>query len=148
MRALAASAVLLVFFLVSHAVGEDLSDAIAAYKSGDYGRALPLLQAAGADAPHNEVAHAALLSSLVYLGQVDSASDAALSDEKEFPNSPVVIAARGEFAYYMGDTAKAETLFRVAIKLKEPTSRAYLGLFRLYQAASMSRTARLLILRA
>ena len=47
-----------------------------------------------------------------------------------------------------GDTAKAETLFRTAIKLKEPTSRAYLGLFRLYQAASMSRTARLLILRA
>jgi tetratricopeptide (TPR) repeat protein len=148
MRALAASAVLLVSFLASHAVGADLSEAIAAYKSGDYPRALPLLQAAVAESPHDEAAQAALLSSLVYQGQVDPASDVSVSDEKAFPNSPVVIAARGEFAYYMGDTAKAEALFRAAIKLKEPTSRAYLGLFRLYQAASMSRTARLLILRA
>jgi hypothetical protein len=148
MRALAASAVLLVFFLASHASGLELSDAMAVYKSGDYTRALPLLQETVAEAPEDEAANAALLSVLVYLGQVDAASDAAVADEKKFPNSPAVIAARGEFAYYMGDTAKAETLFRSAIKLTEPTSRAYLGLFRLYQAASMSRTARLLILRA
>ncbi|HSU33243.1 MAG TPA: aspartyl protease family protein [Bryobacteraceae bacterium] len=148
MRALAASALLLVFFLASNAFGADLSDAMAAYKSGDYTRALPLLQAAVADAPQDEAANAALLSTLVYQGQVDAASDAAVSDEKKFPNSPIVVAARGEFAYYMGDMAKAEALFRAAIRLKEPTPRAYLGLFRLYEAASMSRTARLLILRA
>src|SRR5689334_803062 len=128
MRALTASAVLLVFVLASHASGADLSDAMAAYKSGDYTRALPLLQEAVAEAPRDEVANAALLSVLVYEGQVDAASDAAVAGEKKFPNSPAVIAARGEFACYMGDTAKAEMLFRAAIKLAEPTSRAYLGL--------------------
>ena len=126
----------------------DGAGALTVYKAADFQRALPLLQAAVAAAPQDEALNAALLSSLVYQGKVDAASDAAISDKEKFPNSSAVIAARGEFAYYMGDMEKAETLFRRAIQLKEQTSRAYLGLYKLYEAASMYHTARQLILRA
>jgi hypothetical protein len=148
MRLFAVGILLLFFSVTANARSSDGKDALAAYKSGDFERALPLLQAAAAAAPQDEELNAALLSSLVYQGQVDAAADAALLDEEKFPNSPVVIAARGEFTYYMGDTETAERLFRQALKLKEETPRAYLGLYRLYEAASMHATARRLILRA
>lgn len=148
MRLFAASVLLLSLCIASNARTAGAEEALAAYQSGNFERAIPLLQAAVAAAPQDEALNAALLSSLVYEGQVDAASDAARSDEDKFPDSPAVTAARGEFAYYMGDTEKAETLFRQALKLKEETPRAYLGLYRLYEAASMHGTARRLILRA
>lgn len=148
MRVAVAIAVLFALVLPPNARPASAEDALAVYKSGDFERAIPLLQAAVAAAPQNPELNAALLSSLVYQGQVDAASDAATAGKEKFPEAPAVIAARGEFAYYMGDMEKAETLFRQAIKLKEQTPRAYLGLYHLYEAASMHRTARLLILRA
>lgn len=148
MRVFAASALCVALLLASAAKPADDGDALAVYKSADFERALPLLQAAVVRFPADDALNAALLSTLVYQGQVEAASDAAASDAKNFPESSEVTAARGEFAYYMGDMGKAETLFRQAIKLKEQTPRAYLGLYRLYEAASMYRTARLLILRA
>jgi len=123
-------------------------DAIAVYKTGDYTTAIPLLEVAAHKAPKDPVVHAALLSALVYEGRVEEASDAAEADGTEFPDSPEVTAARGEFAYYMSDMAEAEKLFRAALKLKEQTPRACYGLYRLYYAASMRRTARLLLMRA
>ena len=148
MRVFAASACFLVLLLSPNAKPADGGDALATYKAADFERALPLLQVAVAADPQNEALNAAWLSSLVYQGQVDAAAETATADKAKFPDSPVVTAARGEFAYYMGDTSKAEALFRQAIKLKEQTPRAYLGLYRLYEAASMYRTARQLILRA
>lgn len=136
----------LVFSPNAKSAGED--DALAVYKSADFERALPLLQAAVNASPNDEALNAALLSTLVYEGKVEAAADAASADEGKFPDSPVVVAARGEFAYYMGDMEAAEALFRQALKLKEQTARAYLGLYKLYEAASMYHTARLLILRA
>src|SRR6185437_5981250 len=97
MRLFTAGILLLFFSVTANARSSDGKDALAAYKSGDFERALPLLQAAAAAAPQDEELNAALLSSLVYQGQVDAAADAALSDEEKFPSSPVVIAAHGEF---------------------------------------------------
>ncbi len=121
---------------------------MAAYKAADYKIAIPLLQAAAAKIPHDPLISAALLSALVYEGRLDQASDAAEEDAAAFPNSPEVIAARGEFVFYMGDMPEAERLFKAAVKLKEQTPRAAYGLYRLFYMASMYRTARLLCLRA
>lgn len=123
-------------------------DAIAAYKSADYNRAIPLLQAAVASTPKDAVLRADLLSALVYEGRLDEASEAADADAADFPQSPEVLAARGEFAYYMSDTFEAEKLYKLASKLKADNARATYGLYRLYRAASMYRTARLLCMRA
>ena len=126
----------------------DTSEGLAAYREANYEAAIPLLQAAAVKAPRDPLIHAALLSALVYEERVDSASDAAADDAVAFPTSPEVTAARGEFAFYMGDMGQAEKLFRAALKLKEETPRAYYGLYRLYHAASMYRSARLSCLRA
>ncbi len=123
-------------------------DSIAVYKTGDYETALPLLEAAVAKDPKAPLLRAALLSALVYEGKVEQASDAADADAAEFADSPEVLAARGEFAFYMGDMPEAERLFKSAVKLKNETPRAYFGLYRLLRAASMYRTARLLLMSA
>lgn len=120
---------------------------MAAYNAANYKVAIPLLQAAVAKTPKDPNLCAALLSALLYEGRADEAADAAEADASEFPNSPEVITARGEFAFYMSDMAEAERLFKSALKLKE-TPRALDGLSRLFYMASMYRTARLLCLRA
>ena len=126
----------------------ELDNAISVYKSGDYRTAIPLLEAACRRDPKDEHVAAALLSALVYDGRVDQAADAADADATAFPNSPEVIAARGEFAFYMSDMPEAERLFKAAVKLNESTPRATYGLFRVFRMASMYRTARLLCLKA
>lgn len=124
------------------------TDPIAVYKNGNYRAAIPLLQGSASKDPRNSAVAAALLSSLVYEGRADEAADLADSDAAAFPNSPEVLAARGEFAYYMSDMAEAERLFRAAIKLSEPTPRAYYGMYRIFHAASLYRSARIMCLRA
>ncbi len=123
-------------------------DALVAYKAADYKRAIPLLRIALAQNPKDAATHAALLSALVYDGRVDEASEEAEAEAANFPSSPEITAARGEYAFYMSDMSKAEDLFRQAVKLKENTPRAVYGLYRLYYAASMYRTARLFCLRS
>ena len=91
---------------------------------------------------------AALLSSLVYEEHVDDASDTADADAANFPKSPEVLAARGEFAFYMGDMPEAQKLFNAAIALQPENARAQYGLYRLYYAASLYRTARLMCMKA
>jgi tetratricopeptide (TPR) repeat protein len=121
---------------------------LAAYKAGNFEAAIPLLQAAAARSPSDASIQAALLSALLYENRVDGASDLSQRDESAFPNSPAVIAARGEFAFYMGDMPQAERLFKAAIKLQEATPRAVYGMSRLYRAASFRRSARLTCMRA
>jgi tetratricopeptide (TPR) repeat protein len=126
----------------------EADDPIAVYKSGDYTRALPLLQQAVAKSPKDPSLQAALLSALVYQGRVDEASDAADDDAQNFPQSPEVLSARGEFAYYMGDMPQAETLYKAALRLNPQNARALYGLARIHRAASNFHTARMLILTA
>ncbi len=124
------------------------NDGIIAYKAGNFEVAVPLLRRAAAQSPQDAEAQAALLSSLVYEGKIEEASELDERDASAFAESPEMLAARGEFAFYMGDMGQAEKLFKSAIKLKEPTPRAVFGLSRVYRAASFYRTARLLCLRA
>ncbi len=140
-------AALLLLLSVVASAGEG-DDALGAYKSADYKRAIPLLQAAAGKSPKDPVVNAALLSALVYEGRVDEASSAADADAAAFPSSPEILAARGEFALYMSDTIQAEQLFKQALKLKDDTPRAAFGLYRLFYAASLYRTARMLCLSA
>jgi tetratricopeptide (TPR) repeat protein len=134
--------------LSAAAARADVDSAMAAFRAGDYDTAIPLLSAAAGSDAKNAAIHAALLSALVYQGKLDEASDAAELAAGAFPDSPEVLAARGEFAFYAGDMRQAEKLFLDAIKLKNETARAYYGLARLYRAASMYRTARLRCLQA
>ena len=127
---------------------DEPSDPVSVYKSGDYVRAIPLLQQAVAKNPKDPVIQAALLSALVYQGQVDEATDAADGDAQNFSQSPDVLSARGDLAFYMGDMPAAENLYKTAIKIKDDTARAHYGLYRLFHAASMYRSARLLCMRA
>lgn len=126
----------------------DVDNGTAAFRAGDYKTAIPLLSAAAQSDPKNAPVRAALLSALVYEGNVQEASDAADAAAANFPDSPQVLAARGELAFYMGDVPDAEKLFKDALKIQDSTPRAYYGLSRLYRAASMFHGARLLCLRA
>src|ERR1700761_1653265 len=101
------------------ALSSDAGNEMAVYRSGDYKTAIPLLQAGAAKTPQDPLIAAALLSALVYEGRADEAADAADADAGAFPNSAEVVAARGEFAYYMSDMGEAEKLFRAALKLKD-----------------------------
>lgn len=139
---------LCLFALAMLSTAAESADPIAVYKSGDYAHALPLLQQAIAQNPKDPALQAALLSVLVYQGKVDDAAETAADDAQNFPQSPEVIAARGEFAFYMGDMPAAGDLFRKALSIKDETPRAFYGLYRLQRAASMYRSARLLCLKA
>lgn len=127
------------------AAGED---ALTVYKSANYKVAIPLLETAVQQSPKDAHLAAALLSSLVYEGRVDDASDAADRDAAAFPDSGEVTAARGELAFYLGDMPEAEKLFKAALKQQPETPRAVYGLYRLLRMLSMGRTARLLCLEA
>lgn len=140
--------VLCFFALALFMRADEPADPIAVYKSGDYVHAIPLLQQAVAKNPKDPVMQAALLSALVYQGRVDEAADAAENDAQNFPQSPDVLAARGDFAFYMGDMPEAEKLYKAALKLKAENARASYGLCRVFRAASLYHSARLLCLGA
>ncbi len=135
------------FIFTFPSIAQD-DNGLTAYKSGNFAAAIPLLQNAVSKSPNDAFLQAALLSSLVYEGKVDLASDLDEHDAAAFPDSPEVLAARGEFAFYMGDMPQAEKLFKAAIKIKEATPRAAYGLSRLLRAASFYRAARLACMRA
>lgn len=137
---------LLVF--VSVVCCTDLPDAIAVFKTGDYEKAIPLLRDAMAQNAKDPAPCADLLSALVYMGRVDEATDLQEVAATRFPNSPEVLAARGEFFFYMGDLAQAAGLFKSALHLKEETPRAVFGMARLFRMESLYRTSRLLYLKA
>lgn len=139
---------ILVVFLPAAALLAGGNTALEIYKSGDFEKAIPLLQAACREKSQDPVTRAAFLSSLVYEGRLDEASAEAGQDAAAFPESPEMTAARGEFAFYMGNMPEAEKLFRSAIALKGNTARAYYDLYRLYRAASHFRTSRLMCLKA
>ncbi len=107
-------------------------DAISVFKQGDYKSAIPLLEAAIQQSPKDVVLRASLLSALVYEGRLEDASAAAEQGERDFADSPEMLAARGEYAFYIADMGAADSLFRQALKLKDQTPRAYYGLSRLH----------------
>ena len=119
-----------------------------AYKEANYAVAIPLLTKAVAHSPSDPSVAAALLSSLVYEGKTDEAFDANQNNAIAFPKSPDVLAARGEYAFYMANMPEAEKLFRAAIDLQPDAARAVFGMARMYRAASYYRSGRLSCLKA
>ncbi len=138
----------LAFLSAPFAAFADTDDVLAVYKSGDYKSAIPLLPAAVAQDGKDEYLRAALLSALVYEGRADEAADAAEAAARDFPASPEAMTARGEFSYYMGDVREAETLYRSALKINEKNAHAYYGMYRLFYAASLYRSARIMCMQA
>ena len=121
MRSTPAKIALIAPFFALLTYTAEADNGLVEYKAANYKVAIPLLQTAARTNTKDPLISAALLSALVYEGRVEEASDAAEADETQFPTSPEVIAARGEFAFYMGDMQKAECLFKAAMKLKEGT---------------------------
>lgn len=124
-----------------------VSNGLNEYEDANFKVALPLLRAAAAADPKNARIRAALLSSLTYEGLVDEAADAFDAAANDFPDSVEVLAARGEFTYYMGDLYLAAKLFAQSIKIVE-NARAVFGLSEVQRASSNYRNARMLVLRA
>lgn len=136
--------VLLLSSAVASVRADVTADPLSVYKSGDYVHAIPLVRQAIAQAPKNAPLQAALLSSLVYQGIWDESANLADTDAEDFPQSPEVLTARGDFEYLMGDLAQAESLYKAALKINDKYGRAYYGLYKVNRAASMYRNARLL----
>ncbi len=122
-------------------------DALQVYKSGDYATAISLLMSSQSK-DQEAVVRSALLSSLVYQGQVDEAVDLADNLAARFPNVPEALTARAELLYYLGDILAADKLFSTALQLNPQSARANLGLYRILRAAGFYRSARLSCLRA
>ncbi len=124
------------------------ADGIQEFRAARYKQAAPLLKEQLAKEPDNALVAAHLLTSYVRLGRLGDADSLAAEIEQRFPNSADAISARGDLTFFRGDMHSAELLYLKAIHAQETTARAYYGLFRLYRAASMYRTARLRLMRA
>lgn len=144
-----AAGIVLAFSLIAVARSQtgEVSNGLSEYEDANFDVALPLLRAAAAADPKNAAVRAALLSSFTYQGLVDEATDAFDAAATDFPDSAEVLAARGEFTYYMGDVYLANQLFNRSVKIAE-TARAVFGLSEMLRASSNYRTARLLTMRA
>jgi tetratricopeptide (TPR) repeat protein len=133
--------------LCALAQGAESEDALAAFRAGDYKKAIPLLQAAASKDSKDVAVRAALLSTLVYENQQAEAAAVESAGEADFPNAPEMLTARAEYAFYMGDVGHAEKLVKQSLAAKD-TGRATYDLAQMCIAASKFRTARLLTLRA
>lgn len=128
--------------------GTDSVSGLEAYKSGNYKVAIPLLEVKALADKDDAPTAAALLSALIYEGKLEQASQLAQQLAERFPQSPEAIAARGDLRFYTGELGEAEKLYKTALKIRETTPRAYYGLYRVFRAASMYRSARMMCLRA
>jgi predicted aspartyl protease len=124
------------------------TDGLSEFRATRYKKAAPLLQDQLAKEPGNALMAAHLLTSYVHLGRLAEADALATDLEQRFPNSSDATSARGDLAFFRGNMALAQSLYIQALKTNEKTARAYYGLYRVFRAASMYRTARLRILRA
>ena len=141
----------LFYVLIASCLGVSAADtgaALQCFKTGDYKTAIPLLQAARSESVQPVAVKAALLSALVYEGRVDDATNLAAALEQEAATDPALMVARGEFLFYMGDMGGSEKLFREVIRIQENNARATYGLYRVFHAASLYKSARLLCMRA
>lgn len=123
-------------------------DGLAEYRDGNFTAALPLLQAAAAGHADSADIHAALLSTLVYLGHYEDAITEQKADIDRFRSSPAVLAACGEFEFYAGDFAQAAQFWKDALKIEQKNARATFGFSRIAQAQSNYRTARMYVMLA
>ncbi len=87
-------------------------------------------------------AYAGLIQSLLKLDDVAEAEQSEAKALQAFPQSAAVIAAAGDVKFRQGLMAEAEDEYTSALKLDENCARAWLGMGRIYSAASQPRRSR------
>lgn len=119
-----------------------LAEAVRLYRSGQFDLAAAEYKAILQAEPASGDAHAGLVR--VYLKQEDvrRASEQALAGLKADPLSPSIRTALGEVYFRQGRIEEADQQFVNVVNTGAADARAYLGLARVRQAASMRRLAR------
>lgn len=113
----------------------------ALFKQGDFRGAAASYQKAIERKPSPE-AYAGLVQSLLKLDEVAEAEQSAEKVVRAFPQSAAAIAALGDVKFREGLMAEAEDQYTAAIKTDEKCARAWLGMGRIYSAASQGKRSR------
>src|SRR5271163_4389623 len=79
---------------------------------------------------------------------LDGAYDVVQKAASQGPDSPILLAALGQIDYLRGEIGAAEVEFKKALKLDDKTGHAWLGLGKVFEAASFKRQARLCYMKA
>jgi len=74
---------------------------------------------------------------------LDGAYDVVRKAASQGPDSPILLAALGDIDYRRGEIAAAEMEFKKALRIEEKTGRAWLGLGKVFEAASLRRQAKI-----
>ncbi len=112
-----------------------LASALALFQQGKFKDAAALLATAEEINPTAD-AYALEVRSLLKLDDVAAAEQTSLHAFEVFPQSATVLAARGDVLFRRGLMAEAEDQYRAALKISGACSRAWLGMGRIYSAAS------------
>src|SRR5690242_117402 len=120
---------------------DGLASSHALFKQGDFRGAAASYQKAIERKPSPE-AYAGLVQSLLKLDEVAEAEQSAEKVVRAFPQSAAAVAALGDVKFREGLMAEAEDQYTAAIKTDEKCARAWLGMGRIYSAASQGKRSR------
>jgi tetratricopeptide (TPR) repeat protein len=119
----------------------DLATAEQLLQSGKFAEAIPQYQQALKTNPRLVPAQAGLIRAYLGDDQVDAAFDFARTSLAAQPDSASLLAAMGNVQYRRGEFSDAQTSFLRAQKIDPNLVETYLGLGRIYRAASLYRRA-------
>jgi tetratricopeptide (TPR) repeat protein len=114
---------------------DKLTAARALFQQGRFKEAVAVLAPAEQINPTAD-AYALEVRSLLKLDDVTAAESKSQHAVELFPRSAIVLAARGDALFRRGLMADAEDQYRAALKLNDSCERAWLGMGRIYSAAS------------
>jgi tetratricopeptide (TPR) repeat protein len=118
------------------------------YRKGNPAAAVEAFKAIATSDPQSALAYVGLARAYLALKNPTDAADASSKAVKLAPNQDAVHVALGEVYFRQGKMAQAETEFTTLVKANTKEARAYLGLSRIYHAASYYRLAKNIIDRA
>jgi len=118
------------------------------YRAGKFAAAVEAFKALTNSADPSALAFVGLVHAYLALKNPEQAAAAALEASKLAPNLDAVHVALGEVYFRQGKLAEAENEFTALANANSKEARAYLGLSRIYHAASYYRQAKLAIDRA
>jgi tetratricopeptide (TPR) repeat protein len=118
------------------------------YREGKFAAAAEAFKAITNSADPSALAYVGLVRAYLALKNPDEAAAAAQKATKLAPSLDAVRAALGEVYFRQGKLAEAENEFTALVNAKSKEARAYLGLSRVYHAASYYRQAKIAIDRA
>jgi tetratricopeptide (TPR) repeat protein len=121
--------------LNSPPVPDKVSSARSLFQQGKFKEAVAMLTPAEGINPTAD-AYALEIRSLLKQDDVAAAEQRSARAIELFPQSPIVLAARGDVLFRRGLMADAEDQYRAALKLNGSCAHAWLGMGRIYSAAS------------